>query len=98
MDSKRMRELAGISPEVVIETGTLLEMVHKPKPGQKFGKNDRAEPKKHTTDELSRIADLLHCAHQVGDKALSQQVFKLLPDSAKLEFNRANWEYVAPKR
>jgi len=99
MDAKRMRELAGIPAEAIVETGMLVEM-KKPQPGQAFGTNDQGPPENHTPDELSRLADLLYAANIVGgDKGreLAQKVFKLVPDSMKGEFNYAKWEYVASK-
>jgi len=96
MDANRMRELAGLPKERIFEVQMLMEM-KKPQPGQSFGTSDQAEPENHTPDELSRAADLLYCAHEVGGKELSQKVFKLLPDSMKGEFNYAKWQYVAEK-
>ena len=98
MDNKRLRELAGLPCEEdsVVEVGMLVEM-KKPQPGQSFGTNDQAPPENHTPDQLSRAADMLYCAHEVGGKELAQKVFKLLPGSLKGEFNYAKWEYVAPK-
>ena len=96
MDANRMKELAGIPADAEINVKMLNEM-QKPKPGQAFGTNDQDEPTEHTPDELSRIADLLYAAHNVGGRELSQKVFKMLPKSATGEFNYAKWEYVADK-
>ena len=97
MDAKRIRELAGIPAEAIVQTGMLLEMMKKPQPGQAFGTNDQGPPENNTPDELSRVADLVYAANLVGGKELAQKVFKLVPDSMKGEFNYAKWEYVASK-
>lgn len=96
MDTNRIRRLAGIPEDAVVQTGMLVEM-KKPQPGQAFGTNDQGPPEDHTPDELSRLADLLYAANVVGGKELAQKVFKLVPDSMKGEFNYAKWEYVASK-
>lgn len=96
MDANRIRQLAGIPAEAIVEVGMLVEM-KKPQPGQAFGTNDQGPPENHSPEELSRLADLVYAAHTIGGKALAQKVFKLVPDSMKGEFNYAKWEYVAPK-
>ena len=96
MDANRIRQLAGIPAEAIVETGMLVEM-KKPQPGQAFGTNDQGPPENHTPDELSRLADLVYAANLVGGKELAQKVFKVVPDSMKGEFNYAKWEYVASK-
>ena len=96
MDANRIRQLAGIPAEAIVETGMLVEM-KKPQSGQAFGTNDQGPPENHTPDELSRLADLVYAANLVGGKELAQKVFKVVPDSMKGEFNYAKWEYVASK-
>jgi len=98
MDSNRLRMLAGVAQDTTTKSGVLLENIQKPKPGQAFGANDQAAPEDYTEDQLSRVADLLYCASQVGGKELAQTVFKALDRKMKGEFNYANWKYVAPKQ
>jgi hypothetical protein len=81
-----MRRLAGLPEERIVESGILLEM-NKPQPGQAFGTNDQGPPENNTPDQLSRVADLLYTAHEVGGRELAQKVFRLLPDNTKGEFN-----------
>lgn len=96
MDSKRLRELAGLPAGAITYSGVLLEVMQKPKPGQAFGANDQGPPEDYTEDQLSRLADILYMAGQIED-GLSQAAFKGLPANLQGEFNYAKWQYVAPK-
>jgi hypothetical protein len=71
----------------------ILEEMDKPVKGKQYGTTDQGKPENHSVEELSRVADLLWAATQVGGRKLSQDVFKLLPQSLRGEFNYANWKY-----
>ena len=61
--------------------------------GKQFGCHDQAPPELNTPEQLSKIHDLLQVAETVGGKILKKQVFNLLDNATKLEFNYSNWRY-----
>ena len=69
--------------------------MQKPEVGKKYGCSDQGPPQNTTQWALSRVADMLYAAFQLGGHELMQKVFMTLDDSVKLEFNYARWTYVA---
>lgn len=67
------------------------------KPGTQMGCTDTDKPENYTEDQLSLLHDLLLAAQRLEDNTntamLTAQVFKLLPEMLKLEFNYSNWKY-----
>ena len=72
------------------------------KPGTQMGCTDTGSPETCTEQQLSQVHDLLLAAQRLEDSAteeqrgfgmLTAQVFKLLPENIKLEFNYSNWKY-----
>lgn len=68
--------------------------MQKPFVGRKFGCSDQQEPINSTVQELSRVADLLYAAYQLGGKEMMVKAFALIDDGQKLEFNYSSWTYV----
>ncbi len=68
--------------------------MNKAEPGEYYGCTDGGSP--ITTEyDLSRVYDMLYHAELVGGQNLTRQVFTLLPDSVKLDFNYSKWQYEA---
>jgi hypothetical protein len=59
--------------------------------GEPHGCYDQPPPEDATEYQLSRVLDLLDAAKQVG---IDPDVFRLLPERIKLEFNYSKWSYV----
>ena len=93
MDNQRLKQLAGISVEEDSITIILNELYDVPVDGQQFGQSDQGEPKDHTPEELSTLADLLHNGTVVGGKKLARDIFKLIPKPLAYEFNHSVWDY-----
>jgi len=79
-------------PEADVEAN-IKEMYDIPVDGQQFGQSDQGEPKDHTPEELSTLADLLHKGTVVGGKKLARDIFKLVPRPMAYEFNHSVWNY-----
>lgn len=72
------------------------------KPGAQMGCTNTDKPEHYSQNQLSLVHDLLFAAQRLEDSAtekqsglnlLTAQVFKLLPEMLKLEYNYSNWNY-----
>jgi hypothetical protein len=88
MDKQRLRKLAGLQESVEL----IVEM-DKPTHGKMMGSTDGDELETHDAEEMSRVADLLWAATQVGGANLRKKVADLLPTSIKGEFTHSKWKY-----
>jgi hypothetical protein len=84
-DTNRLRELAGLKNK------PLNEAMSKPQPGQAYGATDTGAPEEHSEEQLSRAADLLYYADQLG---VQKEVWAALPRNLKVEWNYSKWRYV----
>ena len=75
----------------VIE-GELLTEIIKPEAGQQYGKQSEAEPVNHSSEELSRLTDVLYNAEQLGLRV--REIFAMAPETMRLEWRFSNWQYV----
>ena len=66
--------------------------------GIESGTTDGMTPENYTEDVLSRISDILEISKYLESKDkdfknLSQEIFNILPQSAKDEWNYSKWNY-----
>lgn len=71
------------------------------KQGDPLGCPDTAKPEIHTPSQLSRIHDLLLAAQEaqksLGLPDLKVEVFRKLPETARLEYIYSIWQYQEKK-
>lgn len=68
-------------------------MLEKPYPGKCYGCIDTDAPSHSNPKQLSRVVDMLYAAQESGIVD-AVDVFKLLPEHVRLEFNYSRWHYV----